>query len=193
MAQYTAKMKHSPETIQKLVETQSRTFQFGRRAAHMVIAILLMVYGLYADKRMLTPYLALMAGCVLLTGLNVGIRRKARQIIQQMGNNFPQSDYAFSKDAFTFYKGGTPIPYTQLCRLIEDPRYLYLYISTQSAYMVDKSTISGGSPEGLKDFLTKKTGLRWSRPNSLLTFSFRTLLRSRTPKKPREPQGPRLR
>lgn len=191
MSRFTAKMQHSPETIEKLVETQQRTFQFGKRIAHSLIAILLIVYGLYASKQMYTPYIALIIGCTMITGLKAGIKRQARNIIQQMNNNFPKSDYVFTDSGFSFYDKGEIIPYSKLCRLIDDKNYMYLYISTKSAYMVDKSTVHGGSFTDLMDFLAGKTGLSWSRPNSIFNFSFTGLI-DKFKKSKSEYQGPRL-
>ena len=62
MIRYTAKMEHNSKTIEKLVETQQRVFQFGQRVGYMLISALLIIYGLYADKSMYTSYLALFAG-----------------------------------------------------------------------------------------------------------------------------------
>jgi len=189
MARYTASMKHDARTIGKLVETQQRTFQFGRRAAHLLVSVLLILYGLFVGKGSFTSYLALVAGCVMVTGLNAGIRRHAQRIVQQMDGDFPQSRYTFFEKGFRFYDKGEEIPYGKLVRLVEDREYLYLYISGQSAYMVDQSTISGGSPAELKAFLRAKTGLSWTRPNSLLTFSLPALWK-RSGRD--DDQGPRL-
>ena len=37
MIRYTAKMEHNSKTIEKLVETQQRVFQFGQRVGYMLI------------------------------------------------------------------------------------------------------------------------------------------------------------
>ena len=60
----------------------------------------------------------------------------------------------------------------KMVRLVEDKEYLYLYISRESAYMVDRSTVEPGDSGKLKEFLAGKTGLDWTKPFSLLTFRF---------------------
>lgn len=192
MIRYTAEMDHDAKTLEKLVETQQRTFQFGRRAAHFLLSLLFILYGLFAGGGTALAYLALIAGCVMATGLRAGIRRQAGRIVQEINGEFPRSRYAFSEEGFAFHQGGEAIPYGRLIRLIEDEGYLYLYVSSQSAYMVDKSTVSGGGAAGLKAFLAGKTGLGWSRPNSLATFSLLTLLRQRREGGADGDQGPRL-
>lgn len=192
MIRYTAKMEHNSKTIEKLVETQQRVFQFGQRVGYMLISALLIIYGLYADKSMYTSYLALFAGCVMVTGLSFNTKRHAQALVKQMEGNFPKSNYTFTDQGFTDYSEGDIIPYQKLYRLVEDQKYLYLYVNKQSAYMVDKSTVLRGTPSDLKNFLSSKTALNWTRPNSLLNLSFLKLFREKEAERKSSYQGPRL-
>lgn len=185
---YRAKMKHSEDTIKKLVQTQYDTFQFGRKLLNTVIAFGLILFGLYADQSMFMPLIALFVGCILLANLNAVPRMRAREVLQQMGGKFPRSDYSFLEKGFKFYDKGELLPYSSLIRLVEDRQYLYLYVSEQSAYMVDKDTVTGGSVDDLKTFLKIETGLTWNRPASLLSFKLKDVFQ----KKETEYQGPRL-
>lgn len=184
---YRAKMKHSADTIKKLVQTQYDTFQFGRKILNMAIAFGLILFGLYADPSMFMPLIALFVGCVLLANINAVPRMRAKEVLQQMGGKFPKSDYSFLEKGFKFYDKGEIIPYSSLIRLVEDRQYLYLYVSEQSAYMMDKGTVTGGSLEDLKTFLKIETGLTWTRPASLFNFKLKDVLR-----KKEEYKGPRL-
>lgn len=177
MNTYTAKMKHSADTIERLVVMQYNTFQTRNKFLRVFLAMAMLVYGVYmSGRQMITPYLCLFLGCILLAGLNVRPKSNAKKLIAQMGGRFPSSDYSFSDNSFTDGAGASPVPYSSLIKLIDDRAYLYLYISQQSAYMIDRSTFKG--PEGLdgfKDFLAKKTGLKWSRGTSFWTFSIKDL------------------
>lgn len=58
-----------------------------------------------------------------------------------------------------------------------DEKYLYLFISKASGYMLEVSSVIGDhSVEGLKSFLYEKTGLEWLRPVTLLNFNFKDLI-----------------
>ena len=188
MTKYQAKMRHNKATIQKLVQTQYDTFQFHKKLIHVGIAFGLILYGLYADQSMYTPMIALFVGCVLLANINVIPKSQAKQVLQMMGDNFPKSDYYFRDTDFTFNKEADPIPYSSIIRLVQDRQYLYLYVSKQSAYMVDKSTVTGSSEMDLTDFLAIETGLKWTRPGNLLTFSIKDLF----PQNKDKYRGPRL-
>lgn len=184
---YRAKMKHSSDTIRRLIQTGYDTFQFKRKLINAVIAFGLILFGLYADQSMFMPWIALFAGCVMLANLNVIPKKQTREVLNQMGGKFPRSDYSFYEKEFKFYDKGDPISYKKLIRLIEDRQYMYLYVSEQSAYMVDKATVTGGDAEDLKTYLAIETGLKWSRPASLFSFKLADLF----PKKD-DYKGPRL-
>lgn len=188
MAKYRAKMQHNRETIHRLVQTQYDTFQFHRKLIHIAIAFGLILFGLYADQSMYTPLIALFVGCVMLANLNAYPKMQAKQVLEMMGSHFPKSDYHFRETDFLFNEEADPVPYSKLIRLVEDREYLYLYVSKQSAYMVDKKTISRDRDMELKDFLAVETGLKWSRPASLLNFRVKDLF----PGSKDDYHGPRL-
>lgn len=179
MAVFKAEMKHDASTITRLMTTRYNTFHYGKKLIRMVIAIALILYGLYMDSSMLTPMICLFIGCVMIANLNIGPRMLAKQVIKQMGNQFPHSHYVFNASEFKFHEEAEAVPYGKLIRLIEERQYFYLYVSEDSGYMVDKATITGSDVNGFKQFLTEKTGLKWERPASLLTFNLRSLLSKR--------------
>ena len=159
-----------------------KKYDYGKKLIRMVIAIALILYGLYMDSSMLTPMICLFIGCVMIANLNIGPRMLAKQVIKQMGNQFPHSHYVFNASEFKFHEEAEAVPYGKLIRLIEERQYFYLYVSEDSGYMVDKATITGSDVNGFKQFLTEKTGLKWERPASLLTFNLRSLLSKRKKK-----------
>ena len=178
MAVYQAEMKHDASTITRLMIARYNTFQFGKKLVRYGIAIVLVLYGLYADTSMLTPMICLFIGCVMIANVNIGPRMLAKQIIKQMDGQFPHSRYAFNVSEFKFPEEAEAVPYHKLIRLVEERQYFYLYVSEDSGYMVDKSTVTGGDIQGFKQFLAEKTGLKWQRSNSLLTFNLRSLFSS---------------
>lgn len=175
MAKYRAKMEHNKQTIYKLVQTQYDTFQFHKKLIHAALAMGMILFGLYADSTMITPLIALFVGCVMLANLNAYPRMQAKQVLEMMGEEYPKSDYHFEADHFTFNEEAEAVAYSKLIRLVEDREYLYLYVSKQSAYMVDKKTISRGKDMELRDFLAIQTGLKWTRSANLLSFRIKDL------------------
>ena len=184
---YRAKMKHNASTIKKLIQTGYDVFQFKRKLINTVIAFGLIIFGLYADQSMFMPWIALFVGCVMIANINVIPKRQARDVLQHMGGKFPKSDYRFYEKEFEFNEKEEAVPYKRLIRLIEDKDFLYLYVGEQSAYMVDKGSVTGGDVSELKTYLEIETGLKWSRPASLMSFKMGDLF-----PKTDNYQGPRL-
>jgi hypothetical protein len=180
-------MRHSAATIHKLIQTGYDVFRFRRKLLNAAIALGLIFFGLYADPSMFMPMIALIAGCVMLANLNAVPRMQANEVLKQIGNKFPKSDYSFYEKEFKDHDKADPIPYTRLIRLIEDRQYLYLYVAEQSGYMVDKGTFSGGSVSDFKTYLEIETGMTFSRPASLFSFKITDILPRKDPY-----QGPRL-
>lgn len=179
MLRYTAKMQHNEDTIRRLVETQYGTFQFGKKLLRLVLAVGMIAFGVFGSSELVSPTVCLIFGCILLTGLNTRARYNAKKICTQMKGDYPKSDYSFDDKDFRFYDKGEPIPYSNLIRLVEDKEYMYLYISRESAYMVEKASVSDDGAEGLKALLEKASGLKWTKPVTLMNFGFRSLMGKR--------------
>ena len=178
---YTAKMKHSGETITRLVVMQYDTFQFGKKFVRILFSLVLIAYGaLFLQEKMVTPILALFLGCMMIAGLNTRPKHNANLLIKQMNGKFPSSDYYFSETGFKDSVKSEEIPYSRLVRLVDDRKYMYFYVTKESAYMVDNASVKGeGGLEGLKDFVAAKSGLKWTRPVTLLNFGLNTFRQNR--------------
>ena len=174
---YTALMKHNAESIEKLVLMQYNSFQVRNKLVRVAFAFVMLVYGVVtAGKGLFTSYLCLILGSMILAGLNVRPKSNARKLIAQMNGTFPSSEYYFTDHGFRDSKDGKEIPYQKLIRLIDDKDFLYLYISKESAYMVDNRSVYGADGlKGLKTLIKEKTGLSWRKPSSFWTFNIYSL------------------
>ena len=174
---YTAVMKHNAETIEKLVLMQYNTFQIGKKIALILISLALIAYGVFTfSSGMITSYFCLFLGCVMIAGLNVRPKSNAKKIIAQMNNRFPSSEYYFSSTGFKDSEKSKEISYQNLIKLIDDKKYLYLYVSKESAYMVNASSVYGeGGLTGLKNLILEKAGCKWTRPSSFWSFNIDNL------------------
>ena len=179
MAEASASMQHTEATIRLLSRTQYRIFCFGRRAVQALCGLILILLSLRGQGSIMTV-LCLFAGCWLCMNTDVPAKVRAGKVIDSMQGRFPLTRYTFYGEAFTLIAGDKQerIAYTSLIRLVEDDAYLYLYISKLSAYMVDKATASP-DVQTIRRLVGDGSGLRWTRPTSLVNFSLRTLLARR--------------
>ena len=188
MAKFRAKMRHDTSTVYKLIQTQFDTFQFHKKLIHAAISFGLILFGLYADSSLFMPMVALFVGCVMIANLNAYPKALAKKVLQQIGPNFPKSDYEFFDKEFSYNKEAEAVSYSTILRMVEDRQFFYLYVTRQAAYMVDKTTVTGGSAAELKQFLEIRTGLDFSRPNSFISFRLKDLF----PPKDNTYRGPHL-
>lgn len=193
LMKYTARMKHTADTITKLVLMQYNTFQVAKKVIRIVIAVGLIVYGVMSfSSGMITPLIAFFFGSVLISGTDVRAKYNAKKIIKQMNGRFPSSEYTFTETGFKDAEKSAEIPYGKLIKLIDDKEYLYLYISTQSAYMVDSSTVTGKNGlEGLKELVSDKANLQWVSPVTFFNFNIYSF-RDKTKRKKDKDRGPRI-
>lgn len=175
----TASMQHTQETIRLLSKMQYNIFCFGKKAVQILCGLILILIGLFGQG-VVSTVLALFAGCWLCMNTDVPAKMRAGKVIESMKGHFPFTQYDFDKKFFTLSAGDSKerIPYSSLIRLVEDNRYLYLYISKLSAYMVDKSTAKPDI-DMLMHRVSDGSGLKWTRPASLFSFGLRTLLANR--------------
>lgn len=178
MTKYTAGMKHSRETLDRFIRVQYDTFEFGRKAILFVAAVALILFGVTkAAASTILSVACLILGCLLLTNINARAKSIADGVAEAMKGNYPSLHYTFTETGFRDGEEKEEVPYSRLFRLLADEKYLYLFVSKASGYMLEISTVSGdASSEGLKNFLREKTGLTWLRPVNLLNFNIKDLI-----------------
>ena len=176
MALYSAEMQHSAETIRQFTKLQYNTFEWWRKLLLLALSAVLILFGLRSGSSIAMVF-CLFAGCLLLTNLDFRANSVADGVSEAMHGRYPLLSYSFSEDGFTDGEDRPEVLYNSLYRLIADERYLYLFVSKASGYMLSRDSVLGeGGADGLMAFLSEKSGLEWKKPFSLLTLSLRDLL-----------------
>ncbi len=70
------------------------------------------------------------------------------------------------------------IPYKKFSRLVEDERYLYLFVSRSSVCMMEKDSVKPGDLIAFAGFMRDKTGLEWRAEKSFLSMSIYDIRRA---------------
>lgn len=192
----TASMQHTEKTIERLALMQYQTFGLSQKIAQGVVACMLIAIGVRDWVRL--PILAILCmfiGCWMFSAFRAVPQYRAKKVCQNFHGNYPYTRYEFRKDHFTFYgdSGKETVPYARLIRLVEDSAYLYLYISRQSAFMIDLKTLrpeenSKGIEKQsksqiqlqniLKEMISEGSGLQWTRPHARAGLSLLSIMRS---------------
>jgi len=177
MEKYTARIEHSEATVKAMAKAQYESFR-PKSYYYLFAASLIMLAAAIFWKTMPNglQILFIAAGCFILVGLGSPPKRLAEQVIKNLRGNFPKMGYVFTDASvqLTGADAATELKYKEILLLVEDPRYFYIFIQNRSAYMLDRSSVKPDA-EAFKAFLSKKTGLDWSRNSNPLNKSLKNL------------------
>ena len=173
MPKYTASIQYNKETIERLDAAICSTFHFSRRVCYLMICLALILGGGIMGFGTTPGMLSLLMGCLLLPSVNSIKSRNARQILRVMDGRTMTMEYAFDENGFSCLVGDgkSEYSYDSIIRIVEEKEYLYLFQKKTQACMIDIATIPVDQRANFKAFITKKTGIQWTKPMTFRTFS----------------------
>lgn len=176
MKRYTARIRHSAQTVLTMCKVQYSMFGFGRKVFMAFLAVILTIVGA-ANLNNLVGLLMAMFGCFVLTNLDYPAKNKADKVKDALQGEYPSNGYEFYDKHFVFLaQNQDVIDYNKLIGLVEDEAYLYLFINADGCYMMEKSSL-GDELRNFMAFMSKVTGKNWVRPPKLSTFNLKTIVR----------------
>lgn len=172
---YTAKMQHTEDSIRRLSAIQYHTFRPGVRLLWLATGVGSILGAIYSGADQLLFYLLMFAGCWLIMNLDLPAKHRADKIIASAKGALPSTRYHFREEDFTVKSSGyeKQTAYRKLYALVEDDRYLYLFLNRDSGYMVDKSTLSPGDMSLFQAALETRSGLDFRKPTTPLNLNLR--------------------
>ncbi len=87
------------------------------------------------------------------------IRYNKNRVVKNSENHFvfTENDVTETSDN-GMHNGTSVVKYDAMWRVYETKGYIYLYINSNQSYIVDKSTVEGGTTEDLRMLLISKIG-----------------------------------
>lgn len=174
-------MQHSEQTVHRLAGVQYNTFSGFAKLFWYLLCILgiLSGFGLIADPGEPWRYVILAFSCVVI--VNVGATGRFRasktlRAIKAQGGVFPRTDMTFAESAVHIREedgSSSDLSYDRIIRLVEDPQYLYLFITREAAYMVPLEQVP--DKKSFMGFLEKQVGLAFQPPLELMNINLKTL------------------
>lgn len=176
MKRFTARIRHSDQTILTMCRVQYDMFCFGRKLAMAALGLVLAVIGV-ANLGNMAGILFAMVGCWMLASLNYPARMHADRIRDALHGEYPSNQYEFYDGHFVLLaQNRDVINYDRLARLVEDDHYCYLFINREAAYMLEKASL-GDELKAFMAFMEKETGREWTKPYRISTFNLQAMLR----------------
>ena len=177
MNSYRANIVYNPYTLRRLNTIVSSTFRSGLKAIYLAICIGLLFAGAKLGLQTSQGVALICIACFLLPSIRMLDKNRAEQQIKRMNGKTLNVFYTFEDDQFWCATPGerNSFTYDSVIRMVEQSDFLYLFPNATQAYMIDISTIEGGTVDEFKAFLAEKVGLEWTRPMSFLTLNLKQL------------------
>lgn len=175
---YTASMAYTEETLHTFTAMQYNLFRKKQKYIAAGIAFILIVTGLVLGVTSWKGVLPLLIGCVVITNLLTVPKHIANRLLARFNGRLPSLNYRFHPDRMDVSTSGVPVHYKSLLRMEDDKKYLYLFVSEENGYMIDKSSVEGENGyAGLARLLESQTGKTVHRYSSLFSVSLLSLLK----------------
>lgn len=176
---YVGSITHTEETIHRMFKTEELTYNKMGMLLRMASGAVLVVASFVIPMHTLLQVVLLAVGSWLLISRDFPSNSRAERAIEARGGALPVNTLTFSDSNVVLEgEGSMPIPYSRFQRLIQDDRYLYLFLGKGSVCMIDKETVHPGSAKDLMEFVEKKTGLKWDWCKSLMLMNVKDMIQA---------------
>lgn len=176
MKRYTGYIRHSYDTILRMCKTQYGINNFKNRVLILFGGALLAIVGLPIIGSLI-GLLMVMIGCFMITSVDMPARMQADDVKKALGGKYPRNSYDFYDSHIAVIAQNQDIlNYDRIIRLVEDEMYCYFWISKSASYMMEKQSM-GRELDAFKDFMEKKTGHAWEKPQKLTGINLGTFIR----------------
>ena len=162
-------------------KTMQNTFHFWQKVLLMAFSGIVVVTGFVIGPEKPEGLLVLAGGCIMMMNTDMGARARARHTLKVLRGYIPRMEYTFGENDFRGVtdREDNTFEYQSIIRLVDDRKFLYLFQSKESAFMVDKATVEPKGCRELKEHIAQKVGLNWTYPGNLLNTGLMTLIGNR--------------
>lgn len=164
MKAFTAAMHYNKDTNYRLARIISRVRTPWRLPVLYLICILSISSGFFYFTGILSQLAVIAFGCFLFTSIQVPAKGRAKQSMDAVGAEAFTVAYSFQQDCLTLTSTigqENQLDYSQIIRLAEDRKYLYVFSDLSSAYMIEKASVDKDGCRELKTFLSLKSNQAW--------------------------------
>ena len=152
-----ASIKRSEESFRKLCKVQQLLFYRKQQLMSLLAGSLTVLLSL-AIKNEILSLIVLFLGCWFIVGAETPPVVKAKAMFKNLNASASCVTYRFGADSFIVKTALDEKiqDYSHINHLVEDAKYLYLFRTDESGYMLDKTTVTGIRPDEIGSFLAGK-------------------------------------
>ena len=175
---YRAKIAHTEKTVEQLYKMQYYVYEKPRMILRALIGFGLVVAAVMSGLPTWGKALLLLLGAWMLVSRDFPAAVRADRALSERKAKLPDMSYGFGPDKVHLSgEGSMDLPYKKFTRLVEDARYLYLFVSRNSVCMMEKDSVKPDDIMAFAKFMEEKTGLKWRAEKSFLSMSIYDLRR----------------
>ncbi len=172
---YRAEITHTDKTVGELYKTQYYLYDKTRVITRFLIGFALIITAIVFALPLAVKGILLLLGAWLVSTPDFPSQIRAERNLSARKTALPVLSYEFFDDKMKIYgEGSGDIAYDKIQFLIFDKNYFYLFLSKNSACMIDKNTISENTAEFM-NFIEEKTKKKWRVQKSFLAMNLQDL------------------
>ena len=169
---YRAKITHTEKTVEQLYKMQYYVYEKPRMILRALIGFALVAAAVALTVPTWGKALMILFGAWLLVSRDFPAAVRADRALSERKAKLPDMSYGFGPDKVHLSgEGSMDLPYKKFTRLVEDARYLYLFVSRNSVCMMEKDSVKPDDIMAFAKFMEEKTGLKWRAEKSFLSMS----------------------
>ena len=169
---YRASIRHTEKTVEQLYKMQYYVYEKPRMVLRLLIGFGLVAAAVAAGVPTWAKALLLLVGAWLLVSRDFPAAVRADRALTERKAKLPDMNYSFGPETLHLTgEGSMDISYRKFTRLVEDKRYLYLFLSRNSVCMLEKDSVKPADIRAFATFMEDKTGLKWRAEKPFLNMS----------------------
>ena len=173
---FKASINHTDKTVRELYKTQYFCFDKTRIIVRYIAGFLLILAAVMFEFHVAFKGILLLIGAWLVSTPDFPSQVIAEKNLAARKTPLPVMNYEFYDKFLKISGEGTcDINYDKIKILLHDKNYLYLFISKNSACMIDKSTLE--NLDGFMNFIQEKTKTKWYIQKPFLSINFYDLIK----------------
>lgn len=158
-----AGIDHTQATCLRLALVQDKCFGRTRRLIRRVLALIPIVIGYFVGYDKIWGILLLVLGVMIYYFTSYMYERDAEDSFRMTPEKFRKVNYNFYREDFLVAAGGEQrtVKYGEICALITDGFYYYLFINPRQAYMMELKNANRKDEKEFESYLSEQTGKKW--------------------------------
>ena len=169
---YRAEITHTEKTAEQRYKMQYYVYEKPRMILRALIGFGLVVAAVMSGLPTWGKALLLLLGAWMLVSRDFPAAVRADRALSERKAKLPDMSYGFGPDKVHLSgEGSMDLPYKKFTRLVEDARYLYLFVSRNSVCMMEKDSVKPDDIMAFAKFMEDKTNLKWRAEKPFLSMS----------------------